>query len=338
MFWRKDKMEFGNLTPGAKTGFVLGGLAGFAGGIWGGYELGTCINNALEFSNTIGRATLDAIVMVFTTPTAMGLGAFGGAFLGLGGDALVVGGRKVTGGIGRLNYNRKSDKARLAVYEYINKITADGLRGADPTSFIDEITQFIDKQLEKLVTGYQELDPQKAEAAKPLLYAAAEERLSEDQILNFGRAWLINPALLWNAPVVESLRTRTSVGRPTWDARSRLNGRLRAQERITDILLETGLTEEDIKQAIIDEYRTPEEYAKSRGDLGFQAADYACQLLGFDPSYFEHSPEIARQALGQYDPEQPSLTKHPISEVYANVMYNIAKYIAEAQAEAIFKE
>lgn len=74
------------LYNGAIGGIVVGGLVGAVASIWGGYELGTMINDYFEFQNTVGRGALDVLVMGVLAspivPTTAAIGSATGVFLG----------------------------------------------------------------------------------------------------------------------------------------------------------------------------------------------------------------------------------------------------------------
>lgn len=69
-------------TVGATIGAITGGLAATVGTIWGGYELGTIINDHFDIYNSIARGALDLIVMGFMVAPAFTIGIYGGMTIG----------------------------------------------------------------------------------------------------------------------------------------------------------------------------------------------------------------------------------------------------------------
>lgn len=67
---------------GACLGSAVGIAAGLVGAVWGGYELGTAINDAINVQSTVGRGALDLIVMSVLAAPAMGIGSYVGLIAG----------------------------------------------------------------------------------------------------------------------------------------------------------------------------------------------------------------------------------------------------------------
>jgi hypothetical protein len=67
---------------GMFLGAGIGVLAGLVGTAWGGYEIGSAINDALNITGTVGRGALDLVVMGVVAGPAVGLGFYGGLALG----------------------------------------------------------------------------------------------------------------------------------------------------------------------------------------------------------------------------------------------------------------
>jgi hypothetical protein len=67
---------------GACLGSLLGMAAGLTGAVWGGYELGSAINDAIGVQSTVGRGALDFLVMSTLAAPAIGLGSYVGLMVG----------------------------------------------------------------------------------------------------------------------------------------------------------------------------------------------------------------------------------------------------------------
>lgn len=67
---------------GAEIGEAIGFLGAAAVTIWGGYELGSAINDALHITGTVGRGALDLLVMSIIARPAFGWGIYGGRIIG----------------------------------------------------------------------------------------------------------------------------------------------------------------------------------------------------------------------------------------------------------------
>ncbi|MBU1111343.1 MAG: hypothetical protein ABIG93_03835 [archaeon] len=59
------------------AGFVGASIATF----WGGYEIGTAINDAMNIESTVGRGTLDVLVMGVIAVPSYSTGILGGAIV-----------------------------------------------------------------------------------------------------------------------------------------------------------------------------------------------------------------------------------------------------------------
>jgi hypothetical protein len=70
-------------VAGALSGAVIGAVAATVGTIWGGYELGTAINDALHITNTAARGSLDFLTMCIIAGPAYSIGTNVGAGLGI---------------------------------------------------------------------------------------------------------------------------------------------------------------------------------------------------------------------------------------------------------------
>ena len=71
---------------GTATGVVLGVAAGLVGAtvatVWGGYELGSAINDALNVTSMVGRGALDLVTMGVVAGPLYAVGFGGGALVG----------------------------------------------------------------------------------------------------------------------------------------------------------------------------------------------------------------------------------------------------------------
>jgi len=89
-----------SLGDKATLGVVAGGVFGFATGatasIWGGYEVGTMINDKLEFTNDLGRAAIDIVMMSVLASPVLPITTWGGVSLGAASGAIL---HPVTNGI-----------------------------------------------------------------------------------------------------------------------------------------------------------------------------------------------------------------------------------------------
>ena len=75
-----------SLDDTAASGAIIGTIAGTVGAtvatFWGGYEIGSAINDALHLTNIIGRGALDLVVMGTIAGPAYLIGVYGGAAAG----------------------------------------------------------------------------------------------------------------------------------------------------------------------------------------------------------------------------------------------------------------
>ena len=69
-------------SVGAVIGVIAGGVGATVATFWGGYELGSAINDALHLTNTIGRGALDLVVMGLVAGPAYSIGLYGGMVAG----------------------------------------------------------------------------------------------------------------------------------------------------------------------------------------------------------------------------------------------------------------
>jgi len=67
---------------GAVVGVVAGGIGATVATFWGGYELGSVINDALHLTNTVGRGALDLVVMSVVAGPAYSAGIYCGMIAG----------------------------------------------------------------------------------------------------------------------------------------------------------------------------------------------------------------------------------------------------------------
>lgn len=72
------------ISIGAELGAMAGGMAATVGILWGGYELGSMINDALHFTNTFGRGVVDF--------TMIGVLVAGPAYITAGCVGMAIGG------------------------------------------------------------------------------------------------------------------------------------------------------------------------------------------------------------------------------------------------------
>lgn len=70
-------------NPGLRAGLYAGFAVGTIATIWGGYEVGTTLNDAWEISTTIGRTSLDLVVMGFLAKPLIELGSVLGGGIGV---------------------------------------------------------------------------------------------------------------------------------------------------------------------------------------------------------------------------------------------------------------
>lgn len=67
---------------GVLLGLGAGVVGATVGTIWGGYEIGSAINNALEIESTVGRGALDLLVMGIIAGPVYAVGIYGGMAAG----------------------------------------------------------------------------------------------------------------------------------------------------------------------------------------------------------------------------------------------------------------
>lgn len=78
-------MEYEKLQKikvGAGVTGLVGALAGAGVAVWGGYEIGTAVNNYIGLTGTGGRAVIDLVVMGVAAGPCIGLGFWTGAIVG----------------------------------------------------------------------------------------------------------------------------------------------------------------------------------------------------------------------------------------------------------------
>jgi hypothetical protein len=102
MRFRRRRSNIGEGTKiGGGAGVVLGGLAATVATIWGGYEIGSVINDAINLQNDVGRGVLDVVVMGLVAGPAYAAGIYGGLAAGAGvgaiGGAISNGYKKLRG-------------------------------------------------------------------------------------------------------------------------------------------------------------------------------------------------------------------------------------------------
>lgn len=86
--WGNNKMKIHYSCKAEKAiamgglGSLLGGLTGAAVAVYGGYEIGTAVNNYVGLTNTLGRGIVDLVAMGFAMGPCAGIGFYGGMGLG----------------------------------------------------------------------------------------------------------------------------------------------------------------------------------------------------------------------------------------------------------------
>ena len=75
-------MRYRYKADGADIGAAIGFVGAAVATIWGGYELGSAINDALHITSPVGRGALDLVVMCVVARPAFGLGFYGGMVTG----------------------------------------------------------------------------------------------------------------------------------------------------------------------------------------------------------------------------------------------------------------
>lgn len=92
-------------AAGAILGFAAGGIGATVGTIWGGYEIGSAINDAINLSNGFARGLVDVMMMGIVAGPCYSIGLIGGPVVGASvggifhgiGSAISGGYHKVTG-------------------------------------------------------------------------------------------------------------------------------------------------------------------------------------------------------------------------------------------------
>lgn len=103
------------------AGAVVGGLAATAGTIWGGYEIGTAINDALNVSATVGRGVIDLLVMGAVASPVYVAGIWGGGAIGAGLGALIPSRKNSSYEQSKPSKKKSTTEFRTTFDEMVNK-------------------------------------------------------------------------------------------------------------------------------------------------------------------------------------------------------------------------